>query len=175
MLERYEHHTFTLLIERCRVPRMDSVSRWTWAAAFGEGRCGGTLGRLALAALVMACGSAQHPENQRVTPASLLQQQPGYLVVYRPAERWQPDQTLPKEPLDEHARYLLSLYRAGTLKIAGRFGNGKGGAMLITAPDEATALALVNADPAVVSDVYDFDMRPWLLADWAERDLTWPK
>jgi hypothetical protein len=47
--------------------------------------------------------------------------------------------------------------------------------MFFTAPDDAAALSLVLADPAVVHDVFDFDLRPWLLADWAERDQSWPK
>ena len=75
----------------------------------------------------------------------------------------------------EHSEYLLSLYRAGTLKLAGRFGDGSGGAMFFVAPDDQAALALVRADPAVVSEAFEFVLRPWLLADWKERDQTWPK
>lgn len=75
----------------------------------------------------------------------------------------------------EHSRYLLSLYRAGTLKFAGRFGDGSGGAMFFVARDDAAALELVQADPAVATEAFDFVLRPWLLADWKERDQTWPK
>jgi uncharacterized protein YciI len=126
--------------------------------------------------LMSACGGSQHARAPDCSsPASLLGPERAYLVVFRPAARWAVDAQLPKQPLEEHSRYLLSLYRAGTLKVAGRFGDRPGGAMLIGAPDDATALALVEADPAVLNDVYDFDLRPWKLADWAERDLTWPK
>jgi uncharacterized protein YciI len=134
------------------------------------------LGLTLLGVVLAACGGAQHARAPDCSsPASLLGPERAYLVVFRPAAKWPADAALPKPPLEEHSRYLLSLYRAGTLKVAGRFGDRTGGAMLIEARDDAEALALVEADPAVQHDVYDFDMRPWLLADWAERDLTWPK
>jgi uncharacterized protein YciI len=154
--------------------------RWTWPSALGDllGARKRWLGPwlLAAAGLVMACGGAQHAEARAsASPATLLGGQRGYLVVFRRAARWAEDAPLPEAPREGHSRYLLSLYRAGALKFAGRFGDGSGGAMFFTAQDDAAALSLVLADPAVASDVFDFDLRPWLLADWAERDHSWPK
>ncbi len=138
------------------------------------GRRSRALAVLALAALPLACGGSAEGRAWG-SPAALLGSQRAYLVVYRPAARWAPGAELPQGPLQEHSRYLLSLYRAGALRAAGRFGDRKGGAMFIVTSDDQTALALVEADPAVVADVYDFELRPWLLAEWAERDRTWPK
>jgi uncharacterized protein YciI len=154
--------------------------RWTWPSAFNH-----SLGArkrwivpclVAATALLTACAGARPAEAPRSgSPAALLGGQRGYLVVFRRAARWSEDEPLPEPPRQGHSRYLLSLYRAGSLKFAGRFGDGSGGAMFFTAQDDAAALSLVLADPAVVSDVFDFDLRPWLLADWAERDQSWPK
>jgi uncharacterized protein YciI len=124
----------------------------------------------------VACGGSQQAAAPgRTSPAALLGGKRAYLVVFRPADQWPSGATLPEQPVREHSRYLLSLYRAGTLQFAGRFGDGSGGAMFFTADDDAAALRLIQADPAVASDVFDFTLRPWMLADWEERARTWPE
>lgn len=138
---------------------------------------GGVAARLVvLVATMTACGGARHADVPRGgTHAAYLGSAPGYLVLFRRAARFSPGEPLPEEPVREHSRYLLSLYRAGQLKLAGRFGDGNGGAMFFDAADDAAALALVKADPAVASGVFEFELRPWWPADWAERDVTWSR
>jgi uncharacterized protein len=125
----------------------------------------------------MACGGAGQARPAQPldcgSPASLLGEARAYLVVFRPAAQWSKDNPMPEQR--EHSQYLLSLYRAGTLKFAGRFADASGGAMFFVAPDDAAALAIVQADPAVVNAAFDFVLRPWKLADWKERAQTWPK
>src|SRR5687767_9308158 len=58
-----------------------------------------------------------------------------YLVIYRPGEKWLAGQPLDAQPLREHGRYMLSLHREGTLRYAGRFADGSGGAAVFAAPD----------------------------------------
>jgi uncharacterized protein YciI len=153
---------------------MQWIRQWARASVPRERRLG--LGWVGLTLLASACAGAPQPEVRAgSSPAALLGQNRGYLVVFRPAARWAPGQPLPEEPRQQHSQYLLSLYRAGALKFAGRFGDGSGGAMFFAAPNDAAALALVQADPAVVNDVFDFELRPWMLADWEERAATWPK
>ena len=93
---------------------------------------------------------------------------PVYLVVYRPGEKWQVGQPLEAQPLREHGRYMLSLYREGTLRYAGRFEDGSGGAAVFAAADDAAAEAVVEKDPAVVSKVFAYDLRRWIRVDWAK-------
>lgn len=157
---------------------------------------------VALASLALACGaSAQRaqpsapeasttsapsaeaparlaPEPQAPdlgSPDSILDGQQPYLVVYRFTPRWTGDDPVQKNTLRAHAQYLLSLYRAGALKLAGGFGDGSGGAMFFTAADDDAAQAIVQADPAVLEGIFEPSLRPWRPANWRERDQTWPR
>lgn len=94
-------------------------------------------------------------------------EQPSYLVVYRPGPRWLPGKPLEEQPLREHGRYMLELYKRGVMRLAGRFADGSGGAMLIGADDDASARAIVAADPAVVAETFTYELRQWAFVDWA--------
>ena len=93
--------------------------------------------------------------------------QPSYLVIYRPGPRWLPGKPLAEQPLREHGRYMLDLYQRGVMRLAGRFADGSGGAMLIGADDDASAQAIVAADPAVVVETFTYELRQWAFVDWA--------
>ncbi len=94
-------------------------------------------------------------------------EQPSFLVVYRPGPRWLPGKPLAEQPLREHGRYMLDLYKRGVMRIAGRFADGSGGAMLFGADDDAGAQAIVAADPAVVAETFTYELRQWAFVDWA--------
>ena len=93
--------------------------------------------------------------------------QPSYLCVYRPGSRWLPGKPLAEQPLREHGRYMLDLYKRGVMRMAGRFADGSGGAMLFGADDDASAQAIVAADPAVVAGTFVYELRKWAFVDWA--------
>ena len=93
--------------------------------------------------------------------------QPSYLCVYRPGPRWLPGKPLAEQPLREHGRYMLDLYKRGVMRLAGRFADGSGGAMLFGADDDASAQAIVAADPAVVAQTFTYELRQWAFVDWA--------
>ena len=94
-------------------------------------------------------------------------QQPSYLCVYRPGPRWLPGKPLSEQPLREHGGYMLDLYKRGVMRLAGRFADGSGGAMLFGATDDASAQAIVAADPAVVAETFSYELRQWAFVDWA--------
>jgi uncharacterized protein YciI len=94
-------------------------------------------------------------------------EQPSFLVVYRPGPRWLPDKPLAEQPLREHGRYMLDLYKRGVMRLAGRFADGSGGAMLFGADDDVSAQAIVAADPAVVAQTFTYELRQWAFVDWA--------
>src|SRR5262245_39766095 len=93
--------------------------------------------------------------------------QPSYRCVYRPGTRWLPGKPLSEQPLREHGRYMLDLYKRGVMRLAGRFADGSGGAMLFGADDDASAQAIVAADPAVVAQTFTYELRQWAFVDWA--------
>jgi uncharacterized protein YciI len=111
-----------------------------------------------------AAGAAMMSANAASAPVPTLETV--YLVVYRPGEKWLAGQPLEAQPLREHGRYMLSLHREGTLRFAGRFEDGSGGAAVFAAADDAAATAVVEKDPAVVSKVFAYDLRRWLRVDW---------
>jgi uncharacterized protein YciI len=92
--------------------------------------------------------------------------QPSYLCVYRPGAKWLAGKQLSEQPLREHGRYMLDLYRRGIMRLAGRFADGSGGAMLFGADDDASAQAIVAADPAVVAQTFTYELRQWAFVDW---------
>jgi uncharacterized protein len=101
--------------------------------------------------------------------------QPSYLVIYRPGPRWLQGKPLAEQPLREHGRYMLDLYKRGVMRLAGRFADGSGGAMLIGADDDASAQAIVAADPAVVAETFTYELRQWAFVDWASLAKRAPR
>jgi uncharacterized protein len=94
-----------------------------------------------------------------------------YLVVYRPGPGWIQGKSMQEQPpLKEHGRYMLQLYRQGVLQFAGRFSDNVGGAMAFVANDDAEAAAIIAADPAVTSQMFDFELRGWEQQPWADID-----
>lgn len=94
-----------------------------------------------------------------------------FLVVYTPGPAWLKGEPVSRQPLKEHGRFLLDLYVKGILKLAGPFADDTGGAVMITAHNAQAADTLVAADPAVVSQVFDYELHPWALVSW-EAHLT---
>ena len=129
----------------------------------------GVLLALAVAAGAFGCqpraaalAPAPHAGSEERSPAAA----PLYLVVYRPGASFRPGKRLSEQPLREHFLYVLSLYRQGILKSAGGFADQRGGALVFTADDDAAALAITRADPAVKAAVFEFELRRWQLVDW---------
>lgn len=89
-----------------------------------------------------------------------------FVVIYKPGPTWLPGKPLKEQPLQEHGRYILSLYAKGMLKFGGPFSDDAGGAAVFEAADESEAKAIVTRDPAVVSQVFVYELHPWKLVDW---------
>jgi len=116
--------------------------------------------QMGLAGLGGALASSEVAAQEQTT-------QPSYLCVYRPGPRWLPGKPLAEQPLREHGRYMLDLYKRGVMRMAGRFADGSGGAMLFGAAADASAQAIVAADPAVVAETFTYELRQWAFVDWA--------
>jgi uncharacterized protein YciI len=116
------------------------------------------MGLAGLGAAALTSGSARAQDTKPT--------QPSFLCVYRPGAKWLPGKPLSEQPLREHGRYMLDLYRRGIMRLAGRFADGSGGAMLFGADDDASAQAIVAADPAVVAQTFTYELRQWAFVDW---------
>ena len=89
-----------------------------------------------------------------------------FLVIYKPGPSFIQGKPLKEQPLQEHGRYILSLYGKGVLKFAGPFGDDTGGAAVLETASEAEAKTIVANDPAVVSHIFVTEMHPWELVQW---------
>jgi uncharacterized protein YciI len=119
------------------------------------------LGAFVLAAIVSTIGTRAE-EKETMTESRMAT----YLVVYRPGPAFITGKPLTEQPLKEHGRYMLSLYKQGKLRFAGGFSDNAGGAAAFEAESEEEARAIVTADPAVTSQVFLTDLHPWALVDW---------
>lgn len=89
-----------------------------------------------------------------------------YLAIYRPGPAWFPGKPTNEQPLRDHARYMIELYRRDRLKFAGAFGDHSGGAAAFEADDDESARSIVAADPAVSMGVMTCTVQRWSLVDW---------
>lgn len=63
---------------------------------------------------------------------------------------------------------MLSLYKSGVLRFAGPFEDDTGGAAVFEASGEDEAKNLAEQDPAVISRVFVYELRPWQLVPWEQ-------
>jgi uncharacterized protein YciI len=106
--------------------------------------------------------------GQSIADPSAVVERLTYLVVYRPGRAWLPGRSVKEQPLLEHRRYMLHLYRQGVLKLAGPFSDNSGGAVVLEAQSDREADAVVVADPAVTSHIFLYELHPWGLVQWGE-------
>ena len=89
-----------------------------------------------------------------------------YLVVYKPGPKWLQGKSMSEQPLKEHFKYMLSLYTSGVMRFAGPFAKDAGGAVVFDAVDDDEALKVVKNDPAVINQIFLFELNRWDLVNW---------
>jgi len=92
-----------------------------------------------------------------------------FIVIYKQGPAWPPGKTLKELPLQDHGKYILSLYSKGILKLGGPFADETGGAAVFEAADETEAKAIIAKDPAVTSQIFVPEIHPWALVQWEQR------
>lgn len=63
---------------------------------------------------------------------------------------------------------MLALYQRGAMRMAGGFSDDSGGAVVLNVSDMESAKAIADADPAVTSGLFVYELRPWRLVAWDE-------
>ena len=97
---------------------------------------------------------------------------PGFLITYSAGPAFLSGKPLNEQPLKEHFNYMLDLHRRGVLRMAGGFGDNSGGAAFVDAASEDEARQIAEADPAVKTKVFVYQLHQWNLVPWqrlAER------
>jgi len=84
-----------------------------------------------------------------------------YAALYRPGPGWIPGEPIIRQPLAEHAAYLLGLHAEDRVLMGGPFADGEAGLVILQAADPAEAEALIAADPAVREGVLIAEVHGW--------------
>ena len=90
----------------------------------------------------------------------------GFLITYSAGAAFLAGKPLSEQPLKEHVAYMLDLHRRGTLRMAGGFADNSGGAAFIDAANVDEARQIAEADPAVKSKVFVYQLHQWNLVPW---------
>jgi uncharacterized protein YciI len=120
----------------------------------------------ALCAFLSGCADskAQNAESQRKN--QMETEKKIFLVIYKPGGAWVKGKPVSEQPLHDHGKYLLELYKSGILKFAGPFTDDTGAAAALEVFDEVEARNLLERDPAVINKIMVYETRPWRLVAW---------
>lgn len=89
-----------------------------------------------------------------------------FLVIYRPGPEWPAGTPVSALPLKAHGRYMIDLYRRGTMTMAGPLADDAGGAVVLSVADVGEARRIVAADPAVRDGLFTYELHGWRTVDW---------
>ncbi len=91
---------------------------------------------------------------------------PQLVVFHDPGPRWRRGIAgFEQEGLQAHVDHYRELLRSGKLALGGPFLDDDGGGMMVATADvdAAELAAFAAADPAVVSGLLTYRIRPWLM------------
>ncbi len=91
-----------------------------------------------------------------------------FIVIYKPGSAWLAGKPLSEQPLKDHGKYMLSLYKLGVLRFAGPFEDDTGGGAVFEVSGEDEAKNIVNQDPAVINRIFVYELHPWRLVPWEQ-------
>lgn len=88
------------------------------------------------------------------------------VVIHSPGPAWEPGLPLTQQVgIQAHRAHYAQLLEQGLLQMGGPFIDGGGGGMMICKPgvDEDLLRTHALADPAVESDLLQFEIRRWVV------------
>ena len=111
---------------------------------------------LLLSLAAPAAAQAETEKPAATAPAA----QPLFALILAPGPAWKPGRPFAEQGLRPHFDYWMALFRAGRIASAGPVGTD-GGLVLLRAPDQAAADAILAADPAIVAGIFTGTVRPY--------------
>lgn len=118
---------------------------------------------LAIGAVICSTVWAQKDSSKTISAETKKET---FIVIYKPGAAWIKGKPVSEQPLKEHGKYLLGLYKLKILRYAGPFGDDTGGAAVLEAVNETEAKNLIERDPAVTSGVMIYELHSWNLVPW---------
>ena len=93
-------------------------------------------------------------------PATEAVAAPLFALALAPGRAWKPGRPFSEQGLRPHFDYWLALFRDGRIAAAGPVGTDSG-LVLLRAPDQAAADAILAADPAIAAGIFTGTVRPY--------------
>ena len=93
-------------------------------------------------------------------PATQTAAAPLFALALAPGRAWKPGRPFSEQGLRPHFDYWMALYRDGRIAAAGPVGTDSG-LVLLRAPDQAAADAILTADPAIAAGIFIGTVRPY--------------
>lgn len=87
-----------------------------------------------------------------------------YVIRYSPGPTWKQGKNYYEQPLQKHAEFMAELQKRNILLLDGPFKDNTGEEAVIQVNNEAEAMDVVAADPAVIMLVMTAELKPWHLA-----------
>jgi uncharacterized protein YciI len=115
------------------------------------------------------CIQGQSSETKNIEKGNSVEtKKQMFIVIYKPGSAWITGKPVSEQPLKDHGKYLLSLYKLGVLRFAGPFEDDTGGAVVFETSGEDEAKNIVKRDPAVINGVFLYELHPWRLVPWEQ-------
>lgn len=89
-----------------------------------------------------------------------------FVIYYTPGKSWQDGKPFSEQDLRAHGAYMKKLYDNNQLLHGGPFLDSSGGMSIIQTESMESAEAILDADPAIVSGVFNGRLHPWFSVNW---------
>jgi uncharacterized protein YciI len=88
-----------------------------------------------------------------------------YAAFLRPGTLWNPEKPVRQQPFwDEHARYMDSLFEAGSIILGGPYADKTGSLVIVAAESAARVREMFRSDPWTQRDVLVVaDVKEWTI------------
>jgi len=84
-----------------------------------------------------------------------------YVFLYREGPAWKPGRPMAEQDLGPHGAYIKRLLGEGRLIAGGRLVDVNGGLAIVRAASLEEARAMLAADPAITSGIFEADIHGW--------------
>ena len=106
---------------------------------------------------VLAVGAPALAQNAPAAQASA----PLFVFLYRPGPAWKAGLPMAQQGLGPHGAYISRLADEGCVLAGGALAESNGGLAIIRAPSLEAARAILAADPALTTGIFEADVQSW--------------
>jgi uncharacterized protein len=84
-----------------------------------------------------------------------------YSITYLRGNNYDESKSIYEQDLLEHGYYMKKLLKEGKLLLAGPFPDNSGAQVILKAEDENEMKEIINQDPAVIKNIFSYELKSW--------------